>query len=66
MHKLKPKTLFILYFILLTAKCLLIVEEILFNHMDMTVAFREILSSFSLLTVVCFIFSKDKHNNKQL
>ena len=62
MHNFKPKTLFIIYFILLTGKCLLMIEEILFNHIEMTVAIREILSAVSLLTIVCLIFSTNKQN----
>jgi len=64
LHNLKPKTLIRLYFVLLTTKCLLMIYEMGFGVITIEVAFREILSAFTLLVVVAFLFSKNKHDSK--
>ena len=57
-HLPTPKTLFVLYLVLLMMKCALLVIEITTGGMTMMVAFRETLSMITVLAVVGFIFSK--------
>lgn len=56
----KPKSLFILFLLLIMVKCVLLVHEIITGDMTMIVAFRETLSMVTVLVLVAFIFSKNK------
>jgi len=54
----KPKNLFILFLVLVTIKCILLVQQIITGDMTMIVAFRETLSLITVLILVAFLFSK--------
>lgn len=56
----RPKSLFILFCVLIMVKATLLIHEIITGGMSMMVAFRETLSMVTVLVLVAFIFSKNK------